>query len=125
MTNRQFAGLIGATYLFIGSLGALIYVFPGGLLHQTLHIAVGVWGMTAASGVKTSVGFARKTAVLVGAFFLFEMTPALREYFGGFLLEDKSLWMLHAMTAVAAAYYGYYWTDAVAEAASRQMKKAA
>jgi hypothetical protein len=117
MTSRQFAGFIGAAYLFLGSLGALVYVFPGGLLHQTLHVGVGVWGMTAASGAGTAVGFARKAAVLLGVFVLLEVTAPLREYFGGFMLEGRSLLMLHALTAMAAAYYGYYWTDAVVEAA--------
>ena len=125
MTSRRFAGGIGVVYVLLGLLGAALYVFPTGLLHQTLHLVVGVWGLTAASSAVASVGYARKTAVLVGTFALLEATPSLRNYFDGFLSEGPSLSIIHVLTALTSAYYGYYWTEAVAEMERREMRKAA
>ncbi|HEU4684918.1 MAG TPA: DUF4383 domain-containing protein [Nitrospira sp.] len=128
MTNRQFASLAGAVYLVIGGLGALVYVFPIGAFDQTLHLAVGIWGVTAASSVATALSFARKTAVLFAAVAVLELAPIVRSQFDGWLLPGPLLPLLHLLTAWGAGYYGYYWTDAVAEGQgerAEELRKAA
>jgi len=130
MTNRRFAGLLGGVYLFIGLLGALIYLFPVGALHQMLHLTVGIWGLTAASSVRASVSFARKTALVFAVVAIVELTPSLRGSFALLLLTGSGFPILHILSAMAAAYYGFYWTDAVLEAqrhadATTETRKAA
>lgn len=113
MTSQRFAGLLGAAYLLIGCLGVLSYVFPAGLLHHVIHLTVGIWGVNAATNALDAVRFARKVAVLSGILALVGVIPGVQEPFDYLLLFGNGLLVLHGVTAVVAAYYGYYWTDAV------------
>jgi len=116
MTIDRFAAFVGGLYLFIGSLGALLYVFPVGALHQAMHLAVAMWGMTAASSIPDSLRFARWATPLFLLATVVELTP-LRDQAGVWFLPGIGLSLLHVLTAAACAYYGYYWTSAVEEAA--------
>jgi hypothetical protein len=124
MTNRRFAGLIGIMYLCMGLIGAL-HEFHVDALHQALHFSVGLWGIMASARAGASVGFARKTTLLFGAVILLELSPMLRDIFGVPSMSGNGVLVVHVITALATAYYGYYWTDAVVEAKNHESKKAA
>ncbi len=124
MSSRRSVRFIGALYLLIALCAFLVYPFPAAVLLPTLHLSIGVWAIVASHQTFSAVKFSRKAAVLLGILALAELyLPSLvlrvtsTEFAGGVA-------MIHLAAAVLAAYYGYYWTDAVSEADRKSTKTA-
>ncbi len=147
MAIRQFAKYIGIAFLLVGALGFLspfvspspaerlgftvqtgfgylLGLFAINVLHNFVHIGVGLWGLGASRSVLDSVRFSRALAIFYGTLALLGLIPGFNTTFGLIPLYGHNVW-LHALTALAAAYYGYYWTDAVVTAEQRPTRKAA
>jgi len=123
MTTRRFAGWMGGFYLFMSSLLVLFSLFPAGIVHEMVYLATGLWGTTAASNTLESIRFSRMTATVFGVLTLVELTHDLRSDLGPLVLDSSVLSALHLATALTAAYFGYYWTDAVFEAQKEKPQK--
>jgi len=123
MTNRRFAGWMGGFYLFISSLLVYFSLFPAGIVHELVYLTIGLWGTTAASNTVESIRFSRVTAIVFGMLTLVELTHDLRNDLGALVLDSSLLPALHLATALTAAYFGYYWTDAVFEAQKEKPQK--
>lgn len=129
MTSRNFAQTAGIVYLAVGVLGfipgllgmpratapslaldagygLLFGLFPVNLLHNLVHLGVGAWGLTAARNVLSARSFARGLAYFYGALAIMGLIPGLNTLFGLVPLFGHDIW-LHALTAAAAAYFGF------------------
>ena len=131
MAVRYFAIAAGVVYALVGVLGFvpginvggppdapplafdsfygyLLGLFPVNLLHNLVHLAIGAWGILAYTrGIPGSRAFARGLAVLYGLFAVMGLIPGLNTTFGLVPLYGHDVW-LHALTAAAAAYFGWF-----------------
>ena len=105
MTNQQFARYIGIAFVLVGVLGFLspfvtrvpmdgagltistgfgylLGLFAINLLHNIVHLGVGVWGLTASRTSLASVRFARGLAILYGVLTIMGLIPGLDTMFG-------------------------------------------
>lgn len=145
MNVRNFAMGIGILYLVVGVLGFfpglyqvpppgapdiaitagygyLFGLFPINVLHNFVHLAIGIWGMATARSFAAARGFARGLAWIYGVLTIMGLFPVLNTTFGLIPLFSHDIW-LHALTAVVAAYVGYSGTAEVTRAAE-QMRRA-
>jgi hypothetical protein len=125
---QTFAKVFGIVYLIIGILGFIpglvqpmvggpdlaveagygrfLGIFPVNLIHNLVHIGVGVWGILAARSIPRSVTYARAVAVLFGVLFLLGIIPATNTLFGLAPIYGIDAW-LHLLSAAIAAYFGF------------------
>lgn len=94
--------------------GRLLGLFPTNVLHNLFHIAFGVWGIIAYRNVVWATLFARTTAVIYGLLIIAGLIPMLDTMFGLIPIYGHDVW-LHAILAVAAAYFGFFTTEPEAE----------
>jgi len=147
MTVERFAAVIGTLFLAVGVLGFipgfrtaepgeglgltiqtgfgyLFGLFAVNVLHNFVHLGVGAWGLIASGTTLNAIQFSRGLAVFYGILTIMGVIPGLNTMLGLAPLFGHDVW-LHAVTALAAAYYGYYWTPAVMEADRRETRRAA
>jgi len=126
---RNFALVVGIAYLAIGLLGFfpamrtapppaapplgvdagygyLLGLFPVNVLHNIVHLAIGLWGVLAYRSAGGAVGFARALAVIYGLLAIMGLIPGLNTTLGLVPIFGHDIW-LHALTAVVAAYFGF------------------
>lgn len=126
---RYFALVLGVVYLLVGILGffpaalqplgpaapnltvdagygRLLGLFPVNVLHNLVHLGVGLWGLLAYRSVRGSIGFARGLAVFYGVLAVMGLIAGLNTTFGLIPIFGNDVW-LHAFTALAAAYFGF------------------
>jgi hypothetical protein len=129
MTTPQFALVLGIVYAIVGlagflpvalttpppgappvqvsaGYGYLLGLFPVNILHTLVHLAVGVWGILASRRAGASRTFAASVAVIFGVLTVMGLIPGLNTTFGLITLFGHDIW-LHALTALAAAYFGF------------------
>lgn len=129
MTTRYFALVLGIVYLLVGILGFLPFaleappagapdlsvdalygyllgLFPVNVLHTIVHLLVGAWGILAYRDYDASKTFAQVIAVVFGLLTIMGLIPGLNTTFGLIPLFSHDIW-LHALTTLAAAYFGF------------------
>lgn len=128
MGVRLFALISGIVYVLVGILGFipgfvtvpavapdlavdagygyLLGIFPINLLHNLVHLAVGIWGLTAYRTYAASRGYSRGLAIFYGVLAVMGLFPILRTTFGLIPIFGNDVW-LHALTALIAAYFGF------------------
>ncbi len=126
MNIRTFALVFGGFYALIGVLGfipalvspvptgsamsgdhgLLLGLFPVNVLHNLVHLAIGLWGLFVYKNFEGARLYARSLAVIFGVLALMGMVPGLRTTFGLIPLYSHDIW-LHLITAVAGAYFGF------------------
>ncbi|HEX6212850.1 MAG TPA: DUF4383 domain-containing protein [Methylomirabilota bacterium] len=128
MTSRNFAMVLGVIYIVVGVLGFvrplvtvpadapplafdqgygyLFGLFPVNILHNLVHLAIGVWGVLAARTFPAARTFAASVAIIFGVLTVMGFIPQLNTVFGLIPLFGHDIW-LHALTAIAGAYFGF------------------
>lgn len=129
MTVRNFALFLGIVYVVIGVLGFipgitqtpppdapplavgagygyLLGIFPINIVHNLIHLVVGVWGIAAARAWDTARLYARTLAVVFAVLTVMGLIPGLNTVFGLAPLFGVDI-ALHLLTALAAAYFGW------------------
>lgn len=86
--------------------GRLFGLFPINVLHNLVHLAIGVWGLAAYGSWSAARTFARSLAVIYGVLAVMGFIPGLNTMFGLAPLFGHDIW-LHAGTALVAAYFGF------------------
>ena len=86
--------------------GYLMGLFPINVLHNLVHLGIGVWGIIAARQIGASRQFARGLAWFYGGLAVMGLVPVLNTTFGLIPIFGHDIW-LHAGTAALAAYLGY------------------
>jgi hypothetical protein len=71
-----------------------------------VHFLLGFWGLVAWSGALSAVNYARSLAVASATLALMGLIPGLKTAFGLAPLYGHEV-ALHALTAIAAAYFGF------------------
>ena len=137
MSIRYFALALGIVYTLVGLLGFLpgitqppppnaptlavdagygflLGLFPINVLHNIVHLLIGVLGIAASRRVAASRQYARGLAVVYGVLAVMGLIPGLDRTFGFIPLFGHDVW-LHALTALASAYFGFMAPATVAQ----------
>ena len=133
MKTRYFALVAGIVYLLVGIVGfvpgvlsppgvmtpddghglavvalqgRLMGLFPVNVLHDLVHLLIGIWGIVAYYSFERARLFARALAIIYALFAMMGLIPRLDTVFGLVPLYGHDVW-LHAITALVAAYFGW------------------
>jgi hypothetical protein len=133
MRTRYFAAVVGVVYLLVGILGfipaslsppgvvgpaegqelavntlhgRLLGLFPVNVLHDLVHVVIGILGIAAYTSFDRARTFARGLAILYAVLTVMGLIPGLNTVFGLVPLYGHDVW-LHAVTAAIAAYFGW------------------
>lgn len=132
--TRLFAMLLGIVYLLVGiagfvppflaapppdapqlAIGAghglLFGLFPVNAVHSIIHLVVGIYGIVASRDFDAARTFVRGLAIVFGVLTVMGLFPVLDTTFGLAPLHGHDIW-LHAITAVAGAYFGWFHREA-------------
>lgn len=86
--------------------GYLFGLFPVNVLHNLVHLLIGIWGILASGRFDASRAFSRSIAVIYAVLTVFGFIPGLNNLFGLVPLWGNDIW-LHALTAIVAAAFGW------------------
>ena len=128
MKTRTFALILGIVFLVAGILGfvprlvtmpaqqpslmveashgALFGLFPVNAVHNLLHLAFGVWGVVVWRDFAASRVYARSVAVIYAVLAVLGLIPATSTLFGLAPIHGYDVG-LHAILAIASAYFGF------------------
>jgi hypothetical protein len=136
MATRYFALAAGIVFLLVGVLGFVPALnpipagfphpdlrltsfyghqlghFPINVLHNVVHLSVGVWGLMSYRSFNGSIAFARGLAIFYGLLAVLGLPfmPAFLKTNFGFIPLYGADVLLHAGTAVIAAFFGWFVT---------------
>ncbi|MBD2565991.1 MULTISPECIES: DUF4383 domain-containing protein [Nostoc] len=96
----------GPEVIFKPGYGYLLSSFPINILHNLVHIAVGIWGLVSYSNYIRARNYGRGLALFYGVLAIMGLLPVLNTVFGLIPVFGNDVW-LHAITAVIAAYFGF------------------
>ncbi|WP_158045648.1 DUF4383 domain-containing protein [Skermanella pratensis] len=128
MSTRYFSLVLGIVFLLVGiagfipglmhmpeqaadvevteNFGRLFGLFPVNALHNIVHIIFGIWGIAAYRSYAGARGYSRAVAVIYAVLAVMGFIPGLNTTFGLIPLYGNDIW-LHAVIAIAAAYFGF------------------
>ena len=86
--------------------GRLMGLFPVNILHNIVHIAIGLWGLLASRSVAGARLFGKALAVIYGLLAILGLIPGLNTMFGLVPIFGHDVW-LHALSALIAGYFGF------------------
>jgi hypothetical protein len=86
--------------------GYLLGLFPINVLRNLVHLAIGLWGVASYKSFDASRVYARGLAIVYGLLTIMGLIPGLNTTFGLIPIFGHDVW-LHALTAAAAAYFGW------------------
>ena len=129
---RTFALIFGIIYLLVGILGFipglythttdmphpsvetghgyLLGIFPINILHNIVHLLIGLWGLLASRSISGARLYAQVLAVVYGLLAIMGLIPATNMTFGLIPIHGNDVW-LHALSALIAAYFGFVARD--------------
>jgi hypothetical protein len=132
MSTRYFSLVLGIIFLLIGlagffpgllqtpehaadvavteSFGRLMGLFPVNSLHNLVHIIFGIWGIVAYRSYSGARVYSRAVAIIYAVLAVMGIIPGLNTTFGLIPLYGHDIW-LHAVIAIAAAYFGFVASD--------------
>ena len=125
---RKFALIYGAMFLLGGILGfvpgvtqpphhapplvveafhgRVLGLFTVNVLHNIVHLAIGVFGLLGSRSVSGALLYARGVAIFYGVLAVLGLIPATNTLFGLVPIHDHDVW-LHAGSALMAAFFGF------------------
>ena len=127
MRTRYFALAVGIIYLLVGLAGFvltdereivgldvdngegdLLGLFPVNVLHNLVHIAIGLLGILAYRSFDFARNYSRALAIVYALLAVMGLIDAgnLNNTFGLIPIYSHDIW-LHAVTAAIAAYFGF------------------
>ena len=87
--------------------GYLFGLFPVNLVHNLIHLAIGIVGIVAYGKKSNAQLYARTVAVFFGLIAVLGLIPATNMLFGLVPLFGHNIW-LHALAAAIAVYFGWF-----------------
>ena len=129
MRTRLFALIVGIVYLLVGiagfipglreaedfagltveaNSGRLLALFPVNVLHNLVHLLIGLLGVLAYRSYAASRNYSRALAIVYALLAIMGLIDAARLNltFGLIPIHSHDIW-LHALTAAIAAYFGF------------------
>ena len=89
-----------------GGYGYLLGLFPVNVLHNLVHLIVGVAGVASYRSLPMAIRFSRGLAIFYGVLTIMGLIPGLGTTFGLIPIFGHDVW-LHGVTAAVAAYFGW------------------
>jgi hypothetical protein len=89
-----------------GSYGRLLGLFPVNVLHNLVHLTLGVWAVLASRNFLAARQFCRFNAVFYGALAVLGLLPGVNTLFGLVPIFSHDIWM-HAALAAVTGYLGF------------------
>jgi hypothetical protein len=86
--------------------GRLLGLFPINIMHNLVHVAIGIWGLASFRSATAALLYARGLAIIYGLLTVLGLIPATSTLFGLAPIHGLDVW-LHAATALIAAYFGF------------------
>lgn len=86
--------------------GRLMGLFPVNVLHNLVHLLLGIWALVASKNVASSIVYCRASSIFYGFLVLIGLVPALNTMFGLVPIFGHDVW-LHIAFTIPLAYYGY------------------
>jgi hypothetical protein len=87
--------------------GYLLGVFPVNVLHDIVHLVVGLLGIAAGRGFTSAVAYSRAVAIVLSVLTVMGLLPRLDTTLGLIPLFGPDV-ALHALTTLASAYFGWF-----------------
>ena len=91
--------------------GYLLGIFPVNLPHNLVHLLVGVLGIVSARALGSARTYSRAVAIVFGVLTVMGLIPDLNTTLGLIPLFGADV-ALHTATTLAAAYFGWFASDA-------------
>lgn len=95
---------MGDTY--VQGFGYLLGLFPINLMHNLVHLAVGIFGIAASTTLGGARLFNRFFAISYLLIAVMGLMPLARTTFGLMPIFGNNVWF-NALTAIAAGYFGF------------------
>lgn len=136
---RPFALIFGIIYVLVGILGFipglsthpadaphlsvesghgyLLGMFPINILHNVVHLIIGIAGILASRSLGGARLYAKALAIVYGLLAVLGLIPATQTTFGLIPIHGNDIW-LHALSALIAAYFGFVAGDSGEPAAT-------
>jgi Domain of unknown function (DUF4383) len=86
--------------------GYLLEAFAINVLHNIVHLAVGIWGVVSYRSYTRARNYGRGLAIFYGVLAIMGLFPVLNTVFGLIPIFGNNVW-LHGVTAAIAAYFGF------------------
>ena len=129
MRTRTFALIVGIVYLLVGTAGFipglvedrefvdltvdagegdLLGIFPINVLHNIVHVLIGLLGILAYRSFAAARNYSRALAIVYALLAVMGLIDAgdVNKTFGLIPIHSHDVW-LHAVTALVAAYFGF------------------
>ncbi|MGF1676373.1 MAG: DUF4383 domain-containing protein [Rivularia sp. (in: cyanobacteria)] len=129
METRNFALIMGIVFFSIGIMGFIPFLvskpattspeliidtgygylmglFPINILHNIVHLVFGIWGVGINGNFVLARLYSRSLAVIYGLLAIMGLIPFANILFGLIPIFGSDVW-LHALIAVAGAYFGF------------------
>lgn len=94
--------------------GYLMGLFPINVLHNVVHLSVGILGILGSISLGSARLFSGVLALFYGALAILGLFPATQSTLGLVPIFGNDVW-LHALTAAIATYFGFFATPNLAE----------
>jgi len=129
---RTFALIFGIIYVLVGLLGFipslsthpadaphlsvesghgyLFGMFPINILHNIVHLIIGIAGILASRSLGGARLYAKALAIVYGLLAVLGLIPATQTTFGLIPIHGADV-ILHALSALIAAYFGFIARD--------------
>jgi len=109
----------GSDYIaaYVRGFGYVFGLFPTNLLHNIVHLAVGLFGLFSATGKEGAFNFNRFFAVTYLLLAIMGLLPLTNTLFGIMPIFGNNVWF-NALTGAIAAYYTFLWHPSHPEATS-------
>lgn len=93
--------------------GYLLGLFPINVLHNVVHLSVGVLGILGSFSLGSARLFSGALALFYGLLAIFGLFPPTQSTLGLIPIFGNDVW-LHAVTAAIATYFGFFATPDLA-----------
>lgn len=104
---------------FTNGYGYLLGLFPVNVLHNIVHLLVGVLGLAASSSLGSARLYSGMLAIFYGLLTIMGLFPPTQSTLGFIPIFGNDVW-LHAVTAAIATYFGFFATPDLLELSSGQ-----
>lgn len=99
-------GVVVPRLSFSDGYGHVFGLFPTNFVHNAVHIVVGILGIAAATSFSGSLVYNQGFAIAYAAIAILGILPITNTTFGLMPIYGNNVWF-NALTAIAAAYFGF------------------
>jgi hypothetical protein len=86
--------------------GRFLGLLPVNVLHNLVHLALGLWALVAARDVAHARTYCKAVTIIYGALAILGLIPGVNTMFGLVPIFGHDVWF-HLLVAAAAGYYGF------------------